>query len=705
MKKYFLFLLILSLFCFACTQTGIEYPVTKKVDTTDVYFGTEVPDPYRWLEDDNSEETAEWVKAQNEVTFTYLEKIPFREKIRERLTKIWDYQRYSIPWKQGGYYFFSKNEGLQDQSVYYIQDDLESEPRVIIDPNTFSEDGTVALMNFSVSRDGKYVGYGTTSGGSDWREFHVRDIATGTDLEDHLKWIKFYGLTWYKDGFFYGRYEEPLAGDELTNTNTFQKVYYHKIGTDQTEDKLFYKDDEHPDHMFGVQVTEDEKFLFLIESTWSDKGNALYYKDQSLKNAGLVKLFDGFENKYYVMDHIDGKFLIFTDYNAPKNRLILVDPRMPGEQNWKEIIPERDCVLEGVSVIGGKLVARFLKDAHSRVEILALDGTFEKELELPVLGTVGRFSGKRDEDIAFYSFTSFTFPSVVYKYNLKTHESEKYFISDIDFNPDDYKTSQVFFKSKDGTEIPLFIVHKKGIELNGKNPTLLYGYGGFNISMRPYFSITRLIWLENGGVYAQANLRGGGEYGEEWHKAGTKMSKQNVFDDFICAAKYLIEEKYTSSEKLAIQGASNGGLLVGAVINQAPDLFKIAFPAVGVMDMLRFHKFTIGGAWVYDYGSSDDNEEMFRYLYGYSPLHNIQSDVEYPAILVTTADHDDRVVPAHSFKYISTLQEKYQGRKPVLIRIETRAGHGGGKPTSKIIEEQSDIWSYAFYNMGITPLY
>lgn len=405
------------------------------------------------------------------------------------------------------------------------------------------------------------------------------------------------------------------------------------------------------------------------------------------------------------MDHIDGKFLIFTDYNAPKNRLILVDPRMPGEQNWKEIIPERDCVLEGVSVIGGKLVARFLKDAHSRVEILALDGTFEKELELPVLGTVGRFSGKRDEDIAFYSFTSFTFPSVVYKYNLKTHESEKYFISDIDFNPDDYKTSQVFFKSKDGTEIPLFIVHKKGIELNGKNPTLLYGYGGFNISMRPYFSITRLIWLENGGVYAQANLRGGGEYGEEWHKAGTKMSKQNVFDDFICAAKYLIEEKYTSSEKLAIQGASNGGLLVGAVINQAPDLFKIAFPAVGVMDMLRFHKFTIGGAWVYDYGSSDDNEEMFRYLYGYSPLHNIQSDVEYPAILVTTADHDDRVVPAHSFKYISTLQEKYQGRKPVLIRIETRAGHGGGKPTSKIIEEQSDIWSYAFYNMGITPLY
>jgi prolyl oligopeptidase len=705
MKKYFPFLLILSLFCFSCTKTSIEYPVTKKVDTIDVYYGTKVPDPYRWLEDDNSEETAEWVKAQNEVTFSYLEKIPYREKIKERLTDIWNYARYSTPWKQGGYYFFSKNDGLQNQSVYYIQDDLESEPRIIIDPNTFSEDGTVALTAFSVSKDGKYIGYGTSSGGSDWREFHVRDIASGTDLDDFLKWIKFSGFSWYNDGFFYGRYEEPEPRAELTNTNTYQKIYYHKIGTNQSEDKLFYKDDKHPDHMFSVQITEDEKFLFLYESTWSDKGNALYYKDQSVKNTTLVKLFEGFDYKFYVMDHINGKFLVFTDYNAPMNRLLLVDPVMPDEENWKEILPERDYVLEGVSIIGGKLVANFLKDAHSRIEILKLDGTFEKELELPALGTAGGFSGKRDENIAFYSFTSFTFPSVVYKYNMETHQSEEYFKSDINFNSEDYETKQVFYESKDGTKIPMFIVNKKGIELNGNNPALLYGYGGFNISQRPYFSITRLIWLENGGVFAFANLRGGGEYGEEWHKAGIKMNKQNVFDDFIYAAKYLIREKYTSHEKLAIQGASNGGLLVGAAMNQAPELFKVAFPAVGVMDMLRFHKFTIGGAWVYDYGSSDDNKEMFKYLYGYSPLHNIQSGVEYPATLVTTADHDDRVVPAHSFKYISTLQEKYKGKSPVLIRIETRAGHGGGKPTSKIIEEQSDIWSFAFYNMGITPEY
>jgi len=681
----------------------LTYPMTKKTDSTDVYFGHQVADPYSWLENDTSAETAEWVKAENAVTNAYLEKIPFRKKMEERLTKLWDYPKISAPFHKGGHYFVFKNNGLQNQNVAYIKDSLNGDERLLLDPNTLSEDGTVALSNFEVSDDGNYVAYGAASAGSDWNEFFVKDITADKILDDHLMWIKFSSIAWFNNGFFYSRYPKPEKGNELKGVNENSKVYYHKVGDSQELDKLVYEDTRHPQWGFNASVTDDKKLLVIYVNE-STSGNALYVKDLN-KKGDVVKIIDNFDNDYWVIDHIDGKLLVVTNYQASKYKMISIDLNHYSSDKWTDLIPEKDGVLKGATIMGGKLIATYMKDAQSVVDVYSPDGKFDYNLELPVIGTVSGFDGEKDDSFTFYSLTSFTTPSTVYKYNIATNTSELYQQSAVDFNPDLYETKQVFYPSKDGTKIPMFIVHKKGLKLDGTNPTLLYGYGGFNVSLTPYFSVIRLIWLEQGGVFAMANLRGGGEYGEEWHKAGTLMDKQNVFDDCIAAAEYLINEKYTSPSKLALQGGSNGGLLVGVVVNQRPDLFKVALPAVGVMDMLKYHKFTIGKHWASDYGTSEESEEMFNYLLGYSPLHNINENVEYPAVLVTTADHDDRVVPAHSFKYIATLQEKYKGPNPVLIRIESKAGHGAGKPTSKIIEEYTDILSFTFYNMEITPIY
>lgn len=686
-------------------KSPFNYPQTSKVDTVDVYFGHEVADPYRWLEDDRSAETEAWVKEQNAVTFGYLETIPFREKIKNRLTEIWNYPRTTAPWKAGGRYFFAKNDGLQNQYVYYMQETLESEPVVFLDPNKLSDDGTVALNTFSVSNDGKYLGYGISRGGSDWREFYVREIETGKDLDEHLKWIKFSGISWYKDGFFYSRYPAPKEGDELKGENKHSKVYYHKVGTPQEEDKLVFEDNDHPDWSFYAGVTDDEKYM-VISVMESTSGNALYFKDLTKKDAEVIKVVEDFANDFNVIDHYDGYLWVMTNYQAPRYKVIKIDVENPGRENWVDLIPEdANNVLQGINLVGGKVFANYMKDAHSVIRTYATDGTYLYDVEMPSVGTVSGFGGKQEDDITFYTFQSYTYPSVVYKYDVKNNKSELYSKTEIDFDIENYETKQVFYTSEDGTKVPMFIVHKKGLELNGNNPAWLYGYGGFNASMNPYFDIRRLIWLENGGVFAVANLRGGGEYGEKWHKAGTLMNKQNVFDDFIAAGHYLVDNGYTNPDMLACQGGSNGGLLIGAVINQAPELFRVAYPQVGVLDMLRYQKFTIGRYWATDYGTSEDSEEMFKYLLGYSPLHNINGDLKYPAVMVTTADHDDRVVPAHSFKYIATLQEKYKGDRPVMIRIETDAGHGAGKPTSKVIEEWTDMYSFAFDQMGITPKY
>ena len=689
----------------SCGHERLQYPEARRCDQVDDYFGVKVPDPYRWLENDTSQETEAWVKAENKVTFGYLEKIPYREKIRKRLEELWNYPKVSTPWKEGGYYFFAKNDGLQNQSVYYMMKHLGEEPKVILDPNKFSKDGTVALSNFSVSRDGKYLGYGISRAGSDWQEFFVKDIATGKDLPDHLQWIKFSGLSWYGDGFFYSRFRQPAKGQELVAANRYNKVYFHVAGTPQQQDKLVYEDPAHPDWSFYPWVTRDQRFLTLTV-TESTSGNALYIKDLQKKNAPFVRLVENFDHDYRVVGHYGGGILILTNDGAPRYRLIVVQDDHPSLKYATEIIPENAKeVLQGVTLGGGRLIAQYMKDAHSVLRVYEPDGTFLHEVSLPGIGSVGGFSGRPEDTTAFYSFTSFTFPSVVYQYDIAANKSKVWFKPDIDFNFDDYVTRQVFYPGKDSTLIPMFIVHRRDLVMNGKNPTLLYGYGGFNISLTPSFSVSRLVWLENGGVYAMANMRGGGEYGEAWHEAGTKMHKQNVFDDFIAAAEYLIKKKYTSPQYLAIQGGSNGGLLIGAVVNQRPELFRVAIPAVGVMDMLRYHKFTIGRYWASDYGTSEDSKEMFEYLYHYSPLHNIRPGKDYPAMLILTADHDDRVVPAHSFKYAATLQYTYKGKNPILIRIETRAGHGGGKPVSMRIEEAADIYSFIFYNMGIKPKY
>lgn len=711
-KSVFLILSILLIFGFTgCGKAdksmdqkaeALTYPVTEKVDQVDDYFGTKVADPYRWLEDDKAEKVAAWVKEQNKVTFDYLAKIPYREKIRQRLQEIFNYPRYSSPFRAGEYYFFYKNDGLQNQSVIYIQKGLDGEPSVFLDPNKLSEDGTVRVRLLSPSEDDRYVGYSRSTAGSDWQEIRVMEIATAKELEDRVQWVKFSGSAWHGDGFYYSGYDKPKEGTELTAKNEFQKIFYHKLGDTQDKDRLVYEDKENPLRYYGADVSEDGKFLFLYVMTGTH-GNELYYKDLSKENAEFLPLCKGFEFNNYAINTIGDKVILYTDMDAPKKKLVLVDINDPAKEKWETLIPEKEEVLETAGTAGGKIFAGYLKDATTRIFQHDLTGKLEKEIELPALGSAHGFNGKKEDKILFYTFTSFTYPPTIYKYDVETGKSEVFRQAEVKFNPGDFETKQVFYSSKDGTRVPLFLVYKKGMKQDGTNPTYLYGYGGFNASMTPFFNPSFIVLLENGGIYAMPSLRGGGEYGEDWHKAGMLLNKQNVFDDFIAAGEFLIKEKYTSKERLAISGASNGGLLVGACMTQRPDLFKVALPAVGVMDMLRYHKFTVGWGWSVEYGSSD-KEEDFKNLYAYSPLHNIKEGVAYPATLVTTADHDDRVVPAHSFKFIATLQEKNKGPNPVLIRIETRSGHGSSNIT-KAIDDITDSFSFMFYNMGVDVKY
>ena len=700
MKRNLITLLALF-FMMSFTIEPTPYPPSKKGDVKDTYFGTVVEDPYRWLEDDNSHETAEWVKAQNQLTFAYLAKLPYRNEIKTRLTALWDYPKYGNPFKEVGKYFFYKNNGLQNQSVLYMTSDMASKPQVLLDPNTLSTDGTAALTSIELSNDGKYLMYQVAKSGSDWNEIFVKNIGTGEMLSDHILWVKFSGISWYKDGFFYSSYDKPEAGSELSKANEFQKVYFHKLGTEQVADKLIINDPKNPKQMFGAGLTDDKRFMIISKSIGTH-GNALDFKDLSKSSSTFVKLMESYEFEFSPVDNIGDDLFVRTNYKAPKYRLIRINTNHPEEKNWVDVIPEKKDVMESIVMVAGKLAVNFMTDAHSRTEIYSYDGKLDHEIVLPGIGTVSALSGKKDENVAYYSYTSFNTPGEIYKYDFTTKKSTLHFRPEVKFNPDDFEVNQEFYASKDGTKVPMFIVHKKGLKLDGQNPTLLYAYGGFNISLTPSFSASRIAFLENGGVYVMANLRGGGEYGEDWHLAGTKLQKQNVFDDFIAAAEYLISKKYTSSEKLAIQGGSNGGLLIGAVTNQRPDLFKVALPQVGVMDMLRFNKFTIGWAWAGDFGTSEDNEEMFKYLDGYSPYHNIKKGTAYPAILATTADHDDRVVPAHTFKYMARLQEyNSENKLPLLVRIDTKAGHGAGKPTAKVIEEYTDVWAFVFYHLGM----
>ncbi|MGE0128146.1 MAG: prolyl oligopeptidase family protein [Blastocatellales bacterium] len=687
----------------ATAQQPMQYPKTRKVDHVDTYHGVKVTDPYRWLEDDNSAETAKWVEEENKVTFGYLDKIPFRAKIKDRLTQLFNYPRISAPSRRGEYFTFSKNDGLQNQSVLYIQKGLNGKPEVLIDPNKFSEDGTTRLGAFAMSKDGKYAAYGISRGGSDWQEYHVMEVASRKVLADTLTWVKVSGIAWQGDGFYYSRYPAPVKGHELSTKNENHQVYFHKVGAPQSEDTLVYEDPAHPQRFHGVRTTEDERFAILNISDRGKgkKGNALFYRDAKSSDKTFKPLIAEItDDSFGVIDNVGDKFLIETNKNAPNGRVILLDPKTP-EANWKDVLPEKPEPLQNAGTAGGKLFATYLKDVTTRAYVYSLDGKLENEVKLPGLGSAGGFGGNNDDKFVFYTFTSFNSPPTSYRYDIATKKSTLFRAPEIPgFKAEDYETKQVFFNSKDGTRVPMFLVYKKGLKLDGKNPTLLYGYGGFNITTAPGFNSLRIAMLENGFVYASANMRGGGEYGEKWHEAGTKLKKQNVFDDFIAAAEWLIANKYTSSEKLAIQGGSNGGLLVGAVMNQRPELFKVALPAVGVMDMLRFHKFTIGWNWIADYGSSDNPAE-FKALYAYSPLHNIK-ETKYPATLITTADHDDRVVPAHSFKYAATIQEKQRGPAPVLIRIETKSGHGASS-TAKQIEITADTYAFLFHNLGVTP--
>jgi prolyl oligopeptidase len=698
---------LIALVDFPASAQKLQYPKTRKVDQTDNYFGVTVADPYRWLEDDRSAETARWVEEQNKLTFGYLARIPYRQQVKERLQQLYNYPKYSAPFRRGDRFFFSKNDGLQNQSVLYVQKGLNGTPEVLIDPNTFSPDGTARLSVFELSQDGKYAAYGISRSGSDWQEYYVMDVATKRTLPDTLKWIKVSNIGWQEDGFYYSRYDEPEKGRELSSKNENHKVFYHKIGEPQSADVLVYEDRAHPQRFHIAGTTEDERFVFLIVSDrgTGKKGNALYVRDTASGDKTFKPVVSAItDDSFSIVDNVGDKLLIQTDKNAPNGRVILCDPRNPDEKNWKEVLPEKPEPLESVTTAGGKLFATYLKDVATRVYVYSLDGKLENEIKLPALGTASGFGGRKDDTFVFYTFTSLIFPPTIYRYDIATRQTSLFRAPEIpDFKPEDYETKQVFYRSKDGTRVPMFIVHRKNLRLDGTNPALLYGYGGFSVTLSPTFNSLRLALLEQGFVYAQANLRGGGEYGEKWHEAGMKLNKQNVFDDFIAAAEYLIANKYTAPEHLAIQGGSNGGLLVGAVMNQRPDLFKVAIPQVGVMDMLRFHKFTIGWNWIADYGSSD-NETEFKYLYKYSPLHNIRDGVKYPATLITTADHDDRVVPAHSFKYAATLQEKQAGDNPVLIRIETRSGHGASS-TTKAIEQTADIYAFIFYNLGVTPRY
>ncbi|NNM16467.1 MAG: S9 family peptidase [Bacteroidia bacterium] len=678
---------------------NLEYPSTTKTDQVDDYFGVEVQDPYRWLEDDQSDETAAWVTEQNKLTFGYLNQLEDRSAIAERLTQIWNYPKYGTPWKDGDHYFYFLNNGVQNQSVLYYSKSLSEDAKVFIDPNKFSDDGTISLTSISVSNDGKFMGYGISKGGSDWNEYFIKDIETNTLLKDHLKWIKFSGMAWEGNGFYYNKYPEPAEGTKLSAENESMQIYYHKVGDDQANDRLIYEDKEHPKRYFGASVSDDERFL-IISGGESTSGNDVQIRDLNSPSDELVRIVSGFDSDFNFIGNVGNDLYFSTNNGASKKRIIKIDFANPKKENWKDVIAESDDLLQSVRMVGGKFVTVYLKDASSRIKVFNKDGQFENDVKLPGIGTAGLGRTNKTDTEVFFSHRSFTSPSAIYRYDLASKVSSEYLKPELAYNPDDYTTKQVFYKSKDGTKIPMFITHKKGIELDGNNPTLLYGYGGFDISITPSYRTENIIFLEQGGIYASANMRGGGEYGIEWHDAGTKLQKQNVFDDFIAGAEYLIANKYTNSSKLAISGRSNGGLLVGACMTQRPDLYRVALPAVGVMDMLRFHKFTIGWAWTGDYGSSD-NEDEFKALYAYSPLHNIKKGVSYPATMVTTADHDDRVVPAHSFKFISELQDKHEGDLPVLIRIDVKAGHGAGKPTSMKIAESADIFAFVFHHLGM----
>jgi prolyl oligopeptidase len=680
-------------------QIKVTYPETKKSEHVDTYWGENVADPYRWLEDDYSEETKAWVTAQNEVTFGYLAQIPFREAVRKRLEEVWNYEKISAPTTYGEYQYYYKNDGLQNQSILYRKKIADQTEELFLDPNKLSEDGTTSLAGSAFTKDGELFAYAVSVAGSDWRDIYVMQAGTKELLADKIVDAKFTGIAWNgKDGFYYSTYDKP-DGSKLSALTNNHKLYYHKLGTPQSEDKLIFGDDKNPRRYVGAGVTEDGKFL-VISAANSTTGNELYLQDLTKPNAPIVQIVADMDNNHSVEDHQDGVFFIHTNYKSPNYRLVKMTLDAPNKDQWVDLIPETENVLS-VSSGGGKIFASYLKDALTEVKQFDYAGTLERTVELPGVGTAGGFSAKKEETELYYTFTSYITPGSIYKYDIASGKSELYNSPKVQFDPAQYESKQVFYTSKDGTKIPMIITHKKGLELNGKNPTILYGYGGFSVSLTPSFSIANTVWLENGGVYAVPNLRGGGEYGENWHLAGTKMNKQNVFDDFIAAGEYLIKEGYTSSDFLALRGGSNGGLLVGAVMTQRPDLAKVAFPAVGVLDMLRYHQFTAGAGWAYDYGTADESEEMYRYLKGYSPLHSLKAGTSYPATLVTTADHDDRVVPAHSFKFAATLQEMHQGENPVLIRIETNAGHGAGKPTSKTIEEIADIFSFGWYNMGI----
>lgn len=708
MKQLTFLLGILLMTAYSCQKTQKEPVKFDKIDVTypetrmdssiiEDYHGTQIADPYRWLEDDNSAETKDWVSRQNGATNGYLEHIDYRKDITKRLEELWDYAKYSSPFKEGDKYYYFKNDGLQNQSVLYGSEDIKNEGQVVLDPNKFSDDGTSSLGGMSFDKSGRYLAYLVSEGGSDWRTGYVKDLQTGKVLDDKIEWVKFSGFSWKGEGFYYSRFPEPKEGDELSASNQFHSLYYHKLGTAQSDDQLIYTDKEHPMRNVYAGTTEDERFL-IMSHTESTSGNGMSFIDLE-KNAGKrVSVVDNFDADYSFIDNDGDKLLVITNDDAPKQKVIAIDLSNPAKSNWKTIIPESDDPLRSVSIVGGKMFANYLHNASSQTKVFDLNGSFLQDLKLPGIGSGGSVGGKKNDKVGFYSFTSYTRPSTIYALDTETMKSEIFREPKVDFDSDAYETKQIWYTSKDGTKVPMFVTMKKGLELDGKRPTLLYGYGGFNISLTPSLALTKLPLLENGGIYVVANLRGGGEFGKEWHQAGTKERKQNVFDDFIGAAEYLIDNNYTSSEKLAIEGGSNGGLLVGASMTQRPELFAVAFPRVGVLDMLRYHEFTIGHFWATDYGRSDD-PEAFDYLIKYSPLHNVK-EAAYPATMVMTADHDDRVVPAHSFKFASELQRNHNGDNPVLIRIEESAGHGAGKPTSKRIEEASDALGFMLYNMN-----
>ena len=687
------------------------YPAAARGETVDDYHGTKVADPYRWLEDIDSTETRAWVDGQVALVDAYLKTVPQRDAIEKRLTQLWNYEKYGLPMQRGGKYFFTKNDGLQNQAVLYVADGLNSEPRVLIDPNTLSKDGTVALAGTALTDDGKLMAYNIADAGSDWNIIKVRDVATGKDLPDEIRWVKFSGASWLKDGsgFYYARFDEPKGENKLKSANENQKVYFHKLGTPQSADVLVYERPDQPKWYFGAGVSDDGKYLILGISDFAKIENAVYYREIAPASPGTGEfkpLAAEFDAQYSVIDNDGPVFLVQTDKDAPRGRVVAIDSRKTEPANWVEVIPQTDYALQGTSLVGDQMFANYLQDAKTLVRVHDVKGKHLKDVAFEGIGSAGGFGGRRSDTETFYSFSSYNRPPTIYRYDVKTGKSEVYREPKVAIDPAKYETEQKFYTSKDGTKVPVFIVHKKGLKLDGTNPTLLYGYGGFNIPLTPGFSPATVLWLDMGGVYAVANIRGGGEYGEEWHKAGTRLKKQNVFDDFIGAAEYLIKEGYTKPEKLAIHGGSNGGLLVGAVLNQRPELFGAAVPAVGVMDMLRFHKFTIGAAWTADYGNSENAEE-FAALKAYSPLHTIKEGVCYPPVMVTTADHDDRVYPAHSFKYAAALQHAQAQNKdcanPILIRIETRAGHGAGKPTSKRIEELADMYAFLVKSLKMSP--